>query len=48
MEYLSFRHYFRHSYGYEIDWNRLKPLINGVEELWKELKEDINIFIENN
>ena len=48
VEYLSFRHYFRHSYGYEIDWNRLKPLINGVEKLWKTLKEDINKFIENN
>ena len=47
-EYLSFRHYFRHSYGYEIDWNRLKPLINGVEESWKALKEDIYTFIKNN
>jgi hypothetical protein len=47
-EYLSFRHYFRHSYGYEIDWKRLKPLINYVEELWKKIEEDINIFIEKN
>jgi len=38
----------RHSYGYEIDWNRLKPLINGVEKLWKVLEEDINKFMENN
>ena len=48
IEYLSFRHYFRHSYGYEIDWNRLKPLINDVEELWIVLKEDLTKFIENN
>ena len=48
VEYLSFRHYFRHSYGYEIDWNRLKPLIIGAEELWKILEKDINQFIENN
>jgi hypothetical protein len=47
-EYLSFRHYFRHSYGYEIDWKRLKPLINGVEELWKELENDLSKFIEKN
>lgn len=25
-EYLGFRHVFRHSYGYELDWQRLKPL----------------------
>ena len=48
VEYLSFRHYFRHSYGYELDWNRLKPLINGVEKLWKVLEKDINKFIKNN
>ena len=47
-EYLSFRHYFRHSYGYEIEWGRLKPLINGVELLWKLIEEDIKLFIENN
>jgi hypothetical protein len=47
-EYLSFRHYFRHSYGYEIDLNRLNPLINGVEEFWKKIKKEIKIFIENN
>ena len=47
-EYLSFRHYFRHSYGYEIDSERLKPLINGVEDLWKLLEEDLHIYIKNN
>ena len=48
VEYLSFRHFFRHSYGFEIDWNRLRPLINEVEELWKILEKDIHKFIENN
>jgi len=48
IEYLSFRHFFRHSYGYELDWKRLKPLISTVEELWKILEEDMIKFIENN
>ena len=47
-EYLSFRHYFRHSYGYEIEWERLKPLINSVEALWELIEEDIKLFIKNN
>jgi hypothetical protein len=34
-EYLSFRHYIRHSYASEIDWKRLNPLINNAEDLWK-------------
>ena len=48
IEYLSFRHYFRHSYGYEIDVVRLKPLINDVEKLWEFIEEDIRKYIENN
>ena len=47
-EYLSFRHYFRHSYGYEIDWKRLVPLINNVEEIWKILESDISRFMGKN
>ena len=47
-EYLSFRHYFRHSYGYEIDSKRIIPLINGVEDMWIQLKNDINKFIRKN
>ena len=48
VRYLSFRHFFRHSYGFEINWGRLKPLINEVEALWKELEKDINTFVMNN
>ena len=47
-DYLSFRHYFRHSYGHEIDWKRLNPLINGVGDFWKTIENDLKIFIENN
>jgi hypothetical protein len=48
VEYLSFRHYIRHSYGSELDWKRLKPLINNVEDLWKIIEEDIEQFIKSN
>ena len=44
-EYLSFRHFFRHSYGSEIDWKRLKPLVTEVEALWNALERDINEFV---
>ena len=32
-EYLGFRHVFRHAYGYELDWNRLKPLFSTLTHL---------------
>jgi hypothetical protein len=47
-EYLSFRHFIRHAYGYVIDNIKLKPLLENVENTWIKIKEDINIFYEKN
>lgn len=38
-EYLSFRHVFRHSYGYELDWERLSPLFSTIEDNWSKVKD---------
>ena len=43
-EYLGFRHVFRHAYGYELDWNRLKPLFSGLIENWKAVKSCLIVF----
>ena len=48
VEYLTFRHFIRHAYGPDIDWKRLKPLINYAEEMWQIVKDDIQQFIKNN
>lgn len=45
-KYLTFRHFIRHSYDYEIEWNLLKPLIDGIETAWEQAKEDLFIFIQ--
>ena len=42
-EYLGFRHVFRHSYGYELDWERLHPLFSGMSGIWEKVK---NCFVE--
>jgi hypothetical protein len=47
-EYLKFRHFVRHSYGFQLEWERMEDLTNGISTLWEEIKKDINIFIENN
>lgn len=44
--YLGFRHVFRHSYGYELDWQRLKPLFYGMNENWQLVKKEILNFLE--
>jgi len=44
-KYMRFRHLFRHSYNYKIEIDKLKPLIDGSQEIWDKVKHDINIFI---
>ena len=47
-EYLKFRHFVRHSYGFQLEWERMEDLIKGIHDTWKMIKEDMNKFIENN
>jgi hypothetical protein len=47
-EYLKFRHFIRHVYGFQLEWTRMENLIKQIENMWKILKENLNIFIENN
>ena len=46
-DYLSFRHFFRHAYSYNIKWDKLKPLLNNVNNIWEIIKNDINNHIKN-
>jgi hypothetical protein len=46
-EYLKFRHFIRHAYGFQLDWERMEDLVKKVTGIWKNLKEDINIFLKN-
>jgi hypothetical protein len=44
-DYLTFRHFLRHSYEYDIEWKRLKPLIDQVAQVWQVVKIDLENFI---
>lgn len=43
-EYLRFRHLFRNIYGFELKWERCKPLAQGLEDLLQQLKAQIEKF----
>ena len=47
-KYLLFRHLIRHSYGSELIWNEMKPLANEILDIWKIMKTDFEMFMENN
>jgi hypothetical protein len=47
-EYLSFRHFIRHSYSSELEWSEMEILVKNIEEIWKKIKMDFELFIKNN
>ena len=43
--YLSFRHFFVHAYSFSLNWEDMKPLVEGVDEMLKQFKQEINNYI---
>lgn len=46
-EYLMFRHFFRHAYGFQLDWNKMKHLVNNINKLWEDVKREVELFLES-
>ena len=46
-EYLKFRHLFRHIYGFELKWEKIKPLCLGMSEVLNEFIKEIDKFLNN-
>lgn len=44
-EYLRFRHLVRKLYGFELEWERVKPLLEKVKEVNKKFREEIRSFL---
>lgn len=44
-KYLDFRHLFRHIYGFELKWSRIKSLCQEMENVLKKFKEEIESFL---
>ncbi len=47
LSFLSFRHYFVHSYSFNLRWEELKPLVNTVKETNKNISFSIYNWIDN-
>lgn len=43
-DYMKFRHFFRHSYSYDIDWEKIKPLLNNIQKNWEQVHNEIEAF----
>jgi hypothetical protein len=42
--YLGFRHFFRHAYTFNIEWEKLQPLVEKVGETFERVRHDIEKF----
>jgi hypothetical protein len=47
-DYLSFRHFVRHNYGFRIRWEKLEDKIQNLGKTWQMVKEDIEAFMIKN
>jgi hypothetical protein len=47
-KYMYFRHFIRHSYSSELKWDEMEMLVKNLDDIWKIIKNDFELFIKNN
>jgi len=45
-EYLGFRHFLRHAYGYDLSWVKMRPLVEGVVDTLAQLERRLGEFFD--
>jgi len=45
-DYLAFRHFFRHAYGYTLEWAKLRPLVADMPAMLAEVQGQLRAFLE--
>ncbi|MDA0836832.1 MAG: hypothetical protein O3B01_06910 [Planctomycetota bacterium] len=44
-DYLAFRHFYRHSYTFHLDWDEMKGLVQPLPAVWAKVKSEIQAFV---
>lgn len=44
-DYLRFRHLFRHTYGFDLEWEKRRPLAEGMAGTLEELRTELTAFL---
>ncbi len=44
-EYATFRHFYRHAYSFQLNWEKMKSLVNNIYSIWNEVKLKLQQFI---
>jgi hypothetical protein len=46
-DYLGFRHFYRHSYSFFLEWDELEKLVTLLEGLWVDVKVELEAFVDS-
>lgn len=44
-EYATFRHFYRHAYSFQLNWEKMNPLIDNLHMVWNEVRLNLENFI---
>jgi hypothetical protein len=44
-DYLGFRHFFRHSYSFFLEWDELEKLVTPLAKVWGQVKDELELFL---
>ena len=42
--YLSFRHVFRHAYSFQLEWDKMRDLVQQSQTTWQQLQTELDRF----
>lgn len=45
-DYLGFRHFYRHSYSFFLDWDELEKLVVPLAKVWDRVKDELYLFLD--
>jgi hypothetical protein len=45
-DYLGFRHFYRHSYSFLLEWSKMVDLVIPLSDVWSQLKGELQAFID--
>jgi len=45
-DYLGFRHFYRHSYSFFLEWDELEKLVTPLTKVWEQVKSELDLFLD--
>jgi hypothetical protein len=45
-DYLGFRHFYRHSYSFFLEWDELEKLVTSLTKVWKQVRSELALFLD--